>query len=197
MSDATAAKMPPARGHSHPHLAQVLFTPRQIAVRVARLAHEITRSHAAAGPSGLTLVAVANGALVFAADLLRHLPHPTRFDLVRVSTYHDATAPAALPTVHQFPRLDLHNGHVLLVDDILDTGHTLHHLQGIFRERYRPASLKTCVLLDKPARRRIAVNADFYGFQIPDHFVVGYGLDYAEHYRNLPCIGVLDPALVP
>ena len=190
MPDAPARSAMTLRQDSHPHVAQILFTPRQIASGVARLARAITRRNSAENVSELTLIAVANGALIFAADLLRHLPHPTRFDTVRVATYRDATAPAAAPDIQQFPRLDLHNRHILLVDDILDT---VHHLKGVFCEKYTPASLQTCVLLDKPSRRQIPVSADFYGFQIPDHFVVGYGLDYAEHYRNLPCIGILNP----
>jgi hypoxanthine phosphoribosyltransferase len=111
-------------------------------------------------------------------------------DCVRVSSYKDEDRPVTEPEIIDQIRLDLTQQHVLLVDDILDTGCTLDKVTRILRAQ-KPASLHTCVLLNKKRRKQVRVTPDFVGFTIPDHFVVGYGLDFAERYRNLPCIGVL------
>jgi hypoxanthine phosphoribosyltransferase len=115
-------------------------------------------------------------------------------DCVRVSSYKNEDKPVTEPEIIDQIRLDLTQQHVLLIDDILDTGHTLDKVTRILRAQ-KPASLHTCVLLNKKHRRQTKLKPDFVGFTIPDHYVVGYGLDFAERYRNLPCIGVLRPEL--
>jgi len=181
-----------AGGESHPDIERVLFSREALAERVSDMAFQISAEYAAAGARELTVIGVANGAMVFVADLLRGLTLNTRFDTVRASSYYDGTSPVAVPRVHNQGRLECAGRHVLLVDDILDTGNTLALLHGLLAAR-KPASLKTCVLLDKKARRVTPFEAEYVGFQVPDVFVVGYGLDFAERYRNLPFIGTLKP----
>lgn len=174
---------------SYSPLESVVFRREVIAARVAELAAAIAGDAARAGVEELTVVAVADGALMFAADLLRGLPLPVRFTSVRVSAYGDGMKPRARAEIlGALP--DLAGAHVLVVEDILDTGLTLNALSVALRER-DPASLRTAVLLDKPAGRRRPYAAEYVGFECPDAFVVGYGLDFAGRYRNLPDIGVL------
>ncbi len=142
----------------------------------------------------LAVIAIINGAIIFVADLIRQINVPIQLDCIRVSSYRDDTKPVQAPEIIDRIRLDLNGVDVLLIDDILDTGTTLANVSKIIAGM-GPASLKTCVLLDKHARRTVDFEADFVGFQIPDEFVVGYGLDFAERYRQLPCIGVLKPEL--
>jgi len=113
---------------------------------------------------------------------------------MRVSSYRNSTQAVTAPQLRSNITIDIENRHVLLIDDILDTGKTLEMVVGLISV-LKPASVRTCVLLDKRGRREVPFNADFVGFEIPDRFAVGYGLDFAERYRNLPCIGVLKPAL--
>ncbi|MDR1497770.1 MAG: hypoxanthine phosphoribosyltransferase [Puniceicoccales bacterium] len=170
----------------------VLLSGGQIAGRVNALGAAISRDYAEKGVGEITVIAVANGAVIFAADLLRAIRLRVRFDMTRIASYHDATAPTAQPQF-LFPwRLELKSRHVLLVDDILDTGNTLAHLHKSLLDQC-PASLRTCVLLDKKSRRQTPFDAEYTGFEIADVFVVGYGLDFAEHYRNLPFVGTLKP----
>jgi hypoxanthine phosphoribosyltransferase len=167
-------------------IEQVLLTERQIARRVGALAREISRDFAR---RELVVVAVLNGTVMFLADLLRHLTLPLRLDFIGVSSYGLGSIPGELVFTKEL-RLDVRGRDVLLVDDILDTGRTLSRLLGTLRA-LKPRRVKTCVLLNKPSRRTEPVEADYVGFNIPDQFVVGYGLDYAERYRNLPFVGVL------
>ena len=138
----------------------------------------------------ITVISVINGAILFTADLLRQIDNPIRLDCIRISSYRNETKSIGKPQLVQAMTLDIANRHVLLIDDILDTGKTLSLVVELIR-RMNPMSLRVCVLLDKKGRREVPFEADFVGFQIPDRFVVGYGLDFAERYRNLPCIGVL------
>ncbi|HEY5552955.1 MAG TPA: phosphoribosyltransferase family protein, partial [Opitutaceae bacterium] len=117
-----------------------------------------------------------------------------RIYCIRVSSYRNETRPVTEPEIFSSLTIDVENRNVLLIDDILDTGRTLSMVYRLLKSR-NPASLRTCVLLDKKGRREVKCDADFVGFSIPDRFVVGYGLDFAERYRNLPCIGVLKPEL--
>jgi len=176
--------------YSRADLDRVLLEEAEIAARVAQLGHEISRHY---GDTDVTVVCVLSGAMIFTADLLRHLRFPTRLDAVRAESYSGGSVSTGAPTMDRLLKTDIANRHVLVVDDILDTGHTL---QTLMREllKARPASLSTCVLLDKEARRQVPVEADFVGFRIPDAFVVGYGLDFAERYRSLRCIGALKDA---
>ncbi|WP_269524802.1 hypoxanthine phosphoribosyltransferase [Coraliomargarita parva] len=142
----------------------------------------------------IAVIAIINGAVIFVADLIRQINLPLQLDCVRVSSYHDEAKPVRTPEIIDRIRLDLQDVHVLLIDDILDTGNTLSKIVEVIR-KMGPASLKTCVLLDKQTPRKVDFEADYVGFVVPDEFVVGYGLDFAERYRQLPCIGVLKPEL--
>lgn len=141
----------------------------------------------------LVIVAVLNGTVLFLADLIRHLELPLRLDFLAVSSYGSGTTPGRLHFTKEL-KIDVRGRDVLLVDDILDTGRTLKAVSSRLK-RLRPKSLKTCVLLNKQARRLEPVSADYVGFEIDDFFVVGYGLDFAEAYRNLPFIGVLKESI--
>ncbi len=168
----------------------VLITQAQIAKRVRELAREIERDFAG---RDLAVVSLLNGTVMFLADLIRHLNMPLRLDFMGVSSYREGTMSRELVFTKEL-RLDVRGRDVLLVDDILDTGKTLSCVLAKLRE-LKPREIKTCVLLDKPSRRAENVQADYAGFEIPDLFVVGYGLDFAERYRNLPFVGVLKPEM--
>jgi len=173
----------------HPDLAEVLFTGAQIKRRIRALAQEIKAVY---GGQEFTIVSLINGAVMFTADLMREIENPVRLDCIRVSSYGHETRSIGTPQVIHSLTLSIRNRQVLLVDDILDTGKTLKVVSELILG-LSPARLRTCVLLDKRARREVPIEADFVGFRIPDKFVVGYGLDFAERYRNLSCIGVLKP----
>ena len=175
----------------HADLETVLVSESDIKKRVKKLGAELA---AAYGEEEITVVSIINGAILFTADLLREIPNPIRLDCIRISSYRNDTKSNGQPKLLQSLTLDVTNRHVLLIDDILDTGKTFSAVATMLK-KLNPASLRTCVLLDKRGRREVDFEADFVGFQIPDKFVVGYGLDFAERYRNLPCIGVLKPSL--
>lgn len=184
---ATRSVRPRRSAVSHPDLDEVLFTEAEIKRRVRGLAREIKQVY---GRGEFTLVSLINGAVMFTADLMREIDNPVRLDCIRVSSYGTRTRSVGTPQVLASLTLDIRNRDVLIIDDILDTGKTLALVTELAR-KLSPASLRSCVLLDKKARREVSFEADFVGFEIPDKFVVGYGLDFAERYRNLPCIGVL------
>ncbi|MBM3874848.1 MAG: hypoxanthine phosphoribosyltransferase [Verrucomicrobia bacterium] len=188
MSGSAAVKPKPTRPRS---LARVLLSGAQIRRRVRTLAAEIKAVY---GEEEFTLISLINGAVMFTSDLMREIDNPVRLDCIRVSSYGAHTTSIGTPQLISSLTLDICRRHVLVIDDILDTGKTLQFVTKLIR-RHRPASLRTCVLLDKKARRQVVIEADFVGFTIPDEFVVGYGLDFGERYRNLPCIGVLRPEL--
>jgi hypoxanthine phosphoribosyltransferase len=173
----------------HPDLAEVLVTETQIKRRVKSLAREIKAVY---GEGEFTIISLINGAVMFTSDLMREIDNPVRLDCIRVTSYGTKTKSIGTPQIIHSLTLDIANRDVLLIDDILDTGKTLKLVTQLVRD-LKPASLRTCVLLDKKARREVDLEADFVGFEIPDKFVVGYGLDFAERYRNLPGIGVLKP----
>ena len=171
----------------YPPGSQTLFTGDEIREAVERLASEI---RAVYGREELTVVAVLHGGLVFAADLMRRLDMPVRLGVALASSYRGgATEPGELQ-VQMHPGLDVAGRHVLLVDDILDTGRTLLRLRDSIRAM-DPRSVRLATLVDKPSRRVAPLHADFTGFTIPDLFIVGYGLDWNERYRNLPDIVAL------
>lgn len=170
-------------------LAQILVPADSIQQRVRELGDEISQAY---NGEELTVIAIINGAVPFAADLIRQIQLPVRLDCMRVSSYRDETSPTGDPEIIDTLRLNLKGRHVLLIDDILDTGHTLARVRRLLLGLH-PASLRVCMLLEKKGRREVHARADWVGFQIPDAFVVGYGLDFAERYRNLPCIGILRP----
>lgn len=171
-------------------LDYTLISQRQLAVRIGSLAREIAADFQG---KEVVVVALLNGTVLFLADLIRRLAFPLRLDFMGVSSYGSGTTSHELVFTKEL-RLDVCGREVLLVDDILDTGRTLKAVIERLRP-LRPAGVRTCVLLDKPSRRVEKVEADYVGFRIPDLFVVGYGLDFAERYRNLPFVGVLKPTL--
>jgi hypoxanthine phosphoribosyltransferase len=167
---------------------RVLITDRQIARRIREMARDIARDFAG---RELVVVSLLNGTVMFLADLIRNLSLPLRLDFMGVSSYGAGTESGELVFTKEL-RLSVRGRDVLLVDDILDTGKTLYRVHAKLRA-LKPRRIKTCVLLNKAARRVEPVEADYVGFEIPDFFVVGYGLDFAERYRNLPFVGVLHP----
>jgi len=172
---------------AHSDLETILVSEAAIKRRIKRLGHEIKETY---GDEEITVISIINGAILFTADLMRFIPNPVRLDCIRISSYRNETKSIGKPQLLHSLTLDVTNRHVLLIDDILDTGKTLAMVTKTIA-KLKPASLKTCVLLDKKGRREVPFDAEFVGFDIPDKFVVGYGLDFAERYRNLPCIGVL------
>lgn len=167
---------------------RVLITEEQLARRVKVLAREIQHDF---HRREMVVVSLLSGTVMFLADLIRHLNLPLRLDFMGVSSYGDGTESGELVFTKEL-RLDVRGRDVLLVDDILDTGRTMSRVLPKLRA-LKPRRIKVCVLLDKPSRRVEKVKADYVGFTIPDFFVVGYGLDFAERYRNLPFVGVLHP----
>ncbi len=169
---------------------RILITEAQLAKRVRALSTEIERDFKG---REMVVVSLLNGTVMFLADLIRHLSLPLRLDFIGVSSYGAGTTSGELVFTKEL-RLDVRGRDVLLVDDILDTGRTMKRVLAKLRP-LKPRRIKTCVLLDKPARRTEKIRADYIGFSIPDLFVIGYGLDYAERYRNLPFVGVLKPEM--
>src|SRR5262245_38631766 len=168
---------------------KVLIPAEQIQHRVAELARQI-------GPhyrdQPLTIVGVLTGSLIFLADLIRHLELPVRIGLIEASSYRGATTTAGELTIRRDLLPDVRGRHLLLLDDILDTGQTIARLSECLRE-LGPLSVRTVVLLRKIGRQLVPFEPDFVGFDIPDAFVVGYGLDYNDEYRHLPYIAVMPP----
>ncbi|HUD46544.1 MAG TPA: hypoxanthine phosphoribosyltransferase [Candidatus Baltobacteraceae bacterium] len=181
-------KPPPL--HWRKEIESVLISQQTLARRVRGLAREIEGDFAG---RDVLIIALLNGTVVFLADLLRRLSMPLRLDFIGVSSYGLGTESADLVFTKEL-RLDVGGRDVLVVDDILDTGRTLSRVTAKL-SKLKPSQIKICVLLDKPSRRVEPVAADYVGFTIPNHFVVGYGLDYAERYRNLPFVGILHPHL--
>jgi len=182
----TSGRNVPQRWHRE--VERVLITEPQIARRIRGLAREIERDFRG---REMVVVSLLNGTVMFLADLIRHLSLPLRLDFLGVSSYGAGTESGELVFTKEL-RLDVRGRDVLLVDDILDTGKTMSRVLPKLRA-LRPRRIRVCVLLDKPARRMESVEADYVGFEIPDFFVVGYGLDFAERYRNLPFVGILHP----
>jgi hypoxanthine phosphoribosyltransferase len=176
-------------------IARVLLDHSQIQTRIREMAREIATLYDPENPS-LTLVPILSGSIIFLADLIRQLPLKMKLALVHVSTYPGRSTTAREPKTILEPVGDIRGRHVLLVDDILDSGRTIRRVQDLLR-RHEPASLRTAVLLRKPAKAPPDVTVDFVGFDIEDLFVVGYGLDFDDHYRNYPHIGVLRAELMP
>jgi hypoxanthine phosphoribosyltransferase len=165
-----------------------MLSAEQIALRVRELGAEITRDYA---ERSLVIVCVLKGSFVFAADLARAIDLPLRIDFLGVRSYGEDTESSGVVQITQDLSRPIERDDVLLVEDIVDTGLTVAHLINLLRTR-SPSSVRVCALLRKPARARVAVAIDYIGFTIDDRFVVGYGLDCAERYRNLPYIGIVE-----
>lgn len=172
------------------NLERVLLDAGTIQRRVAEMAAEIRRD---LGGRELSVITLMDGALFFVADLLRLIDLPLRLHTLTVSSYHGGTTSSGRVHLAQSLPFDLKTRHVLLIDDILDTGLTLATVRDRILEECRPETLRVAVLLSKRRRREREVPVDYTGFEIDDEFVVGYGMDYQGHYRNLPCIGILNP----
>ena len=168
---------------------RVLFSQEELAHRVSEIAAEIDRDYAGKEP---LLVSVLRGSFVFMADLVRQIHLPCTVDFMAVSSYGAGTASSGQVKIVKDLSEHIEGKDVIVVEDILDSGNTLYNLAGHLRDR-GAASVALCVLLDKPARREKPIEPNYVGFTVPDEFVVGYGLDYADRYRNLPYVGVLKP----
>ena len=172
-------------------IASVLLSAEEIQARTAELGAQISRDFDGREP---LFVGVLKGCFVFMADLMRSVTIPCSVDFMAVSSYGGGTSTSGKVRMLKDVSVDLRGRHVVILEDILDSGVTLSHVCAHLREM-GPASLKICTLLDKPSRRQTDVKADYVGFTIPNEFVVGYGLDYDEHYRNLPDVCILSPKM--
>jgi hypoxanthine phosphoribosyltransferase len=168
---------------------KILFTEEQLRERVAQMGAEITADYAGKKP---VLAAVLRGSYIFMADLTRQVKLPVTVDFMAVSSYGAGTTSSGQVEIKKDLSDTIEGKDLIIVEDILDSGNTLFYLKHVLEARH-PASIRICTLLDKPERRVKPIEADYAGFSIPDAFVVGYGLDYDEKYRNLPYIGVLKP----
>ncbi len=168
-------------------ISKIFFSIEDIQKKVAEIANQLNDFYK---DEEVLVVGVLKGSLPFLIDLSRCLKFPITFDFICASSYGNSTQSAGVLKMQKDLSVSIENKNVLVVEDILDSGNTLYHL-FYHLEKQNPKCLKLCCLLDKPSRRQKEINADFLGFTIPDEFVVGYGLDYAEHYRELPYIGIL------
>lgn len=176
----------------HNDMARVLITEEQIAARVRELGARITADYA--DTEDLLLVGVLKGCATFMVDLARAITRPLAIDFIAIASYGASTESSGVVRMLKDLDADIAGRNLLIVEDIIDSGLTLAYLRSQLQRR-NPASLRICTLLNKPERRTADVPVDYLGFDIPNEFVVGYGLDYAERYRNLPYIGVLKPAI--
>lgn len=176
----------------HDDVQEILFTEQQLKDRVAQLGREISRDYA--GKEPVLLVSVLRGSYIFMADLSRAIDIPVQIDFMSVSSYGKGTSTSGQVEIKKDLSDSIEGVHVIVVEDILDSGNTLSYLLHVLSARH-PASISLCTLLDKPERREKPIQADYVGFTVPNAFIVGYGLDYAEKYRNLPYIGVLKPEI--
>ena len=170
-------------------ILRVLYSEEELEAKCAELGAQISKDYEG---KNLLLVSVLKGAVVFMTDLMRHITVPCSIDFMVVSSYGSGVKTRGVVKIVKDLDADLAGKDLLIVEDILDTGMTLHYLKQLLQDR-NPNSIRIATLLDKPERRRAAVRADYVGYQVPDEFVVGYGLDYDEKYRNLPYVGILKP----
>lgn len=173
----------------HKDIQELLFTSENIQEKIAEIANSLDKIYQ---DEEVVMIGIMKGAMPFYTDLARSVHFPVFFDFMCVSSYGTSAVSSGELKISLNHKLDLENKHVLIIEDILDTGNTLYNLRNLLSNKH-PKSLRICTLLDKPSRRLRDVEPDFVGFTIPDAFVVGYGLDYAEYYRNLPYIGILKP----
>ncbi|MGE5405940.1 MAG: hypoxanthine phosphoribosyltransferase [Candidatus Saccharibacteria bacterium] len=169
----------------------ILFSEEQIQTRVAEMAAEISRDY---NGQKLLVVGILKGAFIFMSDLIRAMDIDVQVDFMDVSSYGTSTESSGEVRIMKDLEEPIEGRNVLVVEDIIDTGLTINYILEILHKR-RPRTLRVCSFLDKPARRKVGVIPDYCGFQIPDHFIVGYGLDYAEEYRALPHVCILKPEI--
>ena len=172
-------------------VAEILITAEEIQAKTVELAGQISADYEG---RDLLLVCILKGGMMFLADLMRHVTVPHEIDFMAVSSYGASTESTGIVRILMDLETNIQGRNVLIVEDIIDTGRTLKYITENLKTRH-PASLRICTLLNKPARRTIEIPLDYVGFEIPNKFVIGYGLDYAEIYRNLPFVGVLKPEL--
>ena len=175
----------------HKDVEQILYTEEELRSRVRELGSQITADYAGREP---LLISVLRGSYIFMADLTRAIHLNVTVDFMAVSSYGAGTASSGQVEIKKDLSDSIEGRELILVEDILDSGNTLYYLLDVLRAR-KPASIRICTLMDKPERRAKPIKADYVGFTIPDAFIVGYGLDYAEKYRNLPYVGVLKPSV--
>jgi hypoxanthine phosphoribosyltransferase len=173
------------------NIQEVLVSEKQLKKRIKEMAEEITRDYAGKAP---LMVSILRGSVIFMADLVRQIDLPITMDFMVVSSYGAGTVSSGLVNIKKDLEEDIRGRDVIIVEDILDTGNTLVKLTAELLRR-EPASLKLCVMLDKPSRRTTPIKADYVGFSIPDAYVVGFGLDFDQGYRQLPYVGVLKPEI--
>ena len=174
-------------------VTDILIEPDVLQRRITELGEEISSDYAG---RDLLLVGVLKGAVFFMADLMRHLTVPCEVDFMAISSYGDSTDSSGVVRILKDLDINIEGRDVLVVEDIIDSGLTLSYLMRNLEAR-EPATLEICSLMTKPERREIDVPVRYVGFEIPNRFVIGYGLDFSERYRNLPYVGVLDPSLIP
>ena len=172
-------------------IERILISEEELQAKVKELGEKISEDYAEA-KEDVIFIGVLKGCFVFMADLMRHVNLHCSMDFMAVSSYGSGTTSTGAVEIIKDLREDIENKHVIFVEDILDSGVTLNYLKQYLQVR-NPASIRIATLMDKPARRKADIHADYFGFEVPDAFVVGYGLDYDEQYRNLPYVGVLKP----
>lgn len=177
----------------HDDIAKVMFSEEELKAKVAELGAQISRDYQDAKET-VYCVGILKGAAVFYTDLVRSINLPVHFDFMIASSYGSGTQSSGSVKILKDLDYDIENKHLIVIEDIIDSGTTMNYLLKYFEAR-KPASVKLCALLSKPSRRTVEVKIDYCGFEVPDEFLVGYGLDYAEVYRNLPYIGVLKPEI--
>jgi hypoxanthine phosphoribosyltransferase len=175
----------------HSDIQEIVLTEERIRERIAEIGAQISGDY---GDEPVLMIAVLRGAALFIADLSRQISSPIEIDFMAVSSYGSSTKSSGVVRIIKDLEEDIEGRHVLVVEDILDTGLTLKYLLKNLASR-KPKSLEVCTLLSKDGKQRVPISCKYIGFEVPDEFVVGYGLDYAERYRNLPYIGVLKPAI--
>ena len=175
----------------HKDVERILYTEEELCSRVRELGRQITADYAGREP---LLVSVLRGSYIFMADLTRAIDLDVAVDFMSVSSYGAGTASSGQVEIKKDLSDSIEGKDLIIVEDILDSGNTLYYLMDVLRAR-KPASIRICTLMDKPERRTKPIKSDYVGFTIPDAFIVGYGLDYAEKYRNLPYVGVLKPSV--
>lgn len=166
---------------------EILLEEEKIKQRIAELAEELSRDYEG---REVLMIGILNGAVYFLTELTQKMSVPVEIDFMAASSYGSGTVSSGNVVITRDLERSIENKHVIIIEDIIDTGHTLSILVEMLKEQ-SPASIKTCVLLDKPSRRTVELQADYVGFEIPDAFIVGWGLDYDQKYRNLPYIGVI------